>query len=249
MLSSTLSASILFLASSHLVNAAGYATREPQLPSCQGFDVLTNETRPLESRNLTISPGVVCNVPSSNFSTPCDVLSGGWPTLQNAVLFTNGSAVRDSYAVGYGLWNATGDSNALYGSNVVAVENQTVTFENGTAGDVIFIPTYRCVTGHVQGCPANISIADGTEVSACYPELTDRVVSFESVAGHFENISVVAGSRSINETTPQAAANLKQNPNNRPPYGLLSSGAFRLAGVGVTSALIAGVVWLGMWTM
>lgn len=81
------------------------------------------------------------------------------------------------------------------------------------------------MTGRVQGCPANISITNDTEVNACYPVLTDRVVSFESAPGHLENITVLAGSRAINETSVQAAANLKQNPNDHPPYGLLSSGA------------------------
>lgn len=114
---------------------------------------------------------------------------------------------------------------------------------------VIFTPTYRCVTGRIQGCPSNFSLANETEVSACYPELTDRGVSFESLNGHFENITVLAGTRSINETSVQAASNLKQNPNNRPPYGLLSSGAdagVRFAGVGLSSALTLLVVWLGV---
>jgi hypothetical protein len=114
---------------------------------------------------------------------------------------------------------------------------------------VIFTPTYRCITGRIQGCPANYSLANETEVSACYPELTNRSVSFESFAGHFENITVLAGSRSINETSVQAAANLKQNPSNRPPYGLLSSGAdagVRFIGVGLSSALALVVFWLGL---
>ena len=117
---------------------------------------------------------------------------------------------------------------------------------------VIFTPTYRCVTGRIQGCPSNFSLANATEISACYPELTGEVVSFESFSGHFENISVLAGSRSINETSVQAAANLKQNPNRRPPYGLASSGAdagARLAGVGVSSAMALVVVWLGIHTL
>lgn len=117
---------------------------------------------------------------------------------------------------------------------------------------VIFTPTYRCVTGRIQGCPFNFSLANATEISACYPELTGEVVSFESFSGHFENISVLAGSRSINETSVQAAANLKQNPNGRPPYGLASSGAdagARLAGVGVSSAMALVVFWLGVYTL
>lgn len=108
------------------------------------------------------------------------------------------------------------------------------------------------MTGRVQGCPANITITDGTEVNACYPVFTDRVVSFESVSGHYENITVLAGSRSINETSAQAAAILKQNPNNDPPYGLMSSGAGagpRVAETGVTSALAFVVVWLGVWVL
>jgi hypothetical protein len=105
------------------------------------------------------------------------------------------------------------------------------------------------VTGRIQGCPSNYSLANGTEVSACYPQLTDRSVPFESFPGHFENITLLAGSRSINETSAQAAANLKQNPNNHPPYGLLSSGAdagVRIAGVRMSSALALLVVWLGV---
>ncbi|KAG9669736.1 hypothetical protein KCU99_g6452, partial [Aureobasidium melanogenum] len=250
MLSTLLTSSILLLASSVLVDAAGYATRDPSFTSCQGFDVTSNETRPLESENLKISTGVVCNVSGSNFSTPCSVLSGGWPNLRSSITYTNGSRVSDSYAVEYGLWNATGDSKALYGSSIAAVENQTVTFESNTSGNVVFTPTYRCVIGRVQGCPANISITDDTEVNACYPVFTDRVVSFESVPGQFENITVLAGSRSINETSAEAAANLKQNPNDHPPYGFLSSGAGagpRLVGLGTTCTFVLGLVWMGFW--
>lgn len=117
---------------------------------------------------------------------------------------------------------------------------------------VVFTPTYRCVTGRIQGCPANFSLANETEISACYPELTGQVVSFESYTGHFENISVVAGSRSINETSVDAAANLKQNPNDRPPFGLSSSDGIagvRLSGVGISSALALVVVWLGLYVL
>lgn len=134
MLSNFLTSSTLLLASSVLVDAAGFATRDPSLPSCQTFGVTINETRPLESENLIISTGVICNVRGSNFSTPCSVLSGGWPEPRISITYTNGSRVYDSYAVGYALWNATGDSRALYGSGIGAVENQTVTFENNTSG-------------------------------------------------------------------------------------------------------------------
>lgn len=105
------------------------------------------------------------------------------------------------------------------------------------------------MTGRVQGCPANISITNDTEVNACYPVLTDRVVSFESAPGHLENITVLAGSRAINETSVQAAANLKQNPNDHPPYGLLSSGAGagpRSARLGIISICMLGLVWMGI---
>jgi hypothetical protein len=114
---------------------------------------------------------------------------------------------------------------------------------------VVFTPTFRCVTGRIQGCPSNYSLANETEISACYPQLTDRSVSFESFTGHFENLTLLAGSRFINETSAQAAANLKQNPNNHPPYGLLSSGAdagVRFAGVRISSALALLVVWLAV---
>jgi len=114
---------------------------------------------------------------------------------------------------------------------------------------VIFTPTYRCINGRVQGCSSNASIADGTEVNACYPELTDRVVPFESVPGKFENITVLAGSRSINETSSEVAAKLKQIPNNNPPFGLVSSGAnaaMELAGVGLTSVWVIATLWLGL---
>ncbi|KAK6006600.1 hypothetical protein QM012_007010 [Aureobasidium pullulans] len=252
MFSSLLTSSFLLLVSSALADAAGFATRDPTGPTCSGFGIILNKTTPLSSQDLIISTGVVCNVRDSNFSTPCNVLSGGWPTLQNVIMYMNGTRVSDSYAVGYALWNATGDSNALYGGDIAAVENQTVTFDNGTSGNVIFTPTYRCITGRVQGCSSNVSIVDGTEVNACYPEFTDRVVSFESAPGHFENITVLAGSRSINETSAQAAANLKQNPNEHPPYGLLSSGAGagpKMMGAGATIASVIVVTWLGMWIM
>lgn len=280
MLPSTLASSVLLLASSVMVNAAGYATREPQVPSCQDFETSSNDTRPMESRDVIISTGVVCNVDGSNYSTPCDVLSGGWLTLQSIYLDANNSVIRGDAtnigvqsALGWTVWNSTGDSKAFYSSQSVAAENQTITFDNGTSGDgelwcathadislsltlvfhlVVFTPTYRCVTGRIQGCPANFSLANETEISACYPELTGQVISFESFSGHFENISVVAGSRSINETSAEAAANLKQNPNNRPPYGLSSSDAIagvRLSGVGVSSALALVVVWLGIYVL
>lgn len=87
-------------------------------------------------------------------------------------------------------------------------------------------------------------------MNACYPVFTDRVVSFESVPGQFENITVLAGSRSINETSAEAAANLKQNPNDHPPYGFLSSGAGagpRLVGLGTTCTFVLGLVWMGFW--
>lgn len=134
MLSTLLTSSTLLLASSVLVDAAGFATRDPSFPSCQTFGITINDTRPLQSEDLIISTGVVCNVSGSNFSTPCSVLSGGWPNLQASITYTNGSKVRDSYAVGYALWNATGDSRALYASSIGAVENQTVTFNNNTSG-------------------------------------------------------------------------------------------------------------------
>jgi hypothetical protein len=74
-------------------------------------------------------------------------------------------------------------------------------------------------------------------------------VSFESFTGHFENLTLLAGSRSINETSAQAAANLKQNPNNNPPYGLLSDAVVRFAGVKISSALALLVVWLGVYVL
>lgn len=108
------------------------------------------------------------------------------------------------------------------------------------------------MTGRIQGCPANFSLANETEISACYPELTGQIVSFESFNGHFENISLVAGSRSINETSVEAAANLKQNPNNRPPYGLSSSDGIagvRMSGVRISTALALVVVWVGIYVL
>ena len=142
MLPSTPSSLILFLASITLVNAAGLATRDPQFPSCQLFLISSNDTVPLESQDLIISTGVVCNVNGSNFSTPCDVLSGGWPTLQSAYLYPNGSVIRGNAmtpglesTLGWALWNSTGDSKAYYSSRSVAVQNETVTFENGTSGN------------------------------------------------------------------------------------------------------------------
>lgn len=62
MLSTLLASSTLLLASSVLVDAAGFASRDPTFPSCQTFGTMINETRPLESEDLIISTGVVCNV-------------------------------------------------------------------------------------------------------------------------------------------------------------------------------------------
>lgn len=125
-----------------MVNAAGYATREPQVPSCQNFETSSNDTRPMESQDVIISTGVVCNVDGSNFSTSCDVLSGGWLTLQSIYLDADGSVIRGNAttiglqsALGWTLWNSTGDSEAFYSSRSVAAENQTTTFENGTSGN------------------------------------------------------------------------------------------------------------------
>jgi hypothetical protein len=139
MLSSTLSSSILLLASSVFVDAAGYATRDSQYPTCSGFDTSSNDTRPFPSRDFIISTGVVCNVNGSNFSTPCDVLSGGWPTLQNVFLGANGSVLasgstRLEDSLAWTIWNTTGDTNPYSFSRIVAVENETVTFDNGTSG-------------------------------------------------------------------------------------------------------------------
>jgi hypothetical protein len=140
--SSTVFLSVLSLASSILVDAAGYATRDPQYPSCSGFDTSDNNTRPLESQEFIISTGVVCNVNGSNSSTPCDVLSGGWPTLQNVFLYANESIIRSpavdyrtTTTLGWTIWNATGDQNPLYIQHILAVENQTVTFDKGISGD------------------------------------------------------------------------------------------------------------------
>jgi hypothetical protein len=143
MLSSAVLLSVLSLALSNLVDAAGYATREPQFPSCQGFEVSSNDTRPLESQDLIISTGVVCNVNGSNFSTPCDVLSGGWATLHSVFLEADGSLIRGnvlenntlSSTLGWTLWNATGNPNAIYSTQFIAIENQTITFNNGTSGN------------------------------------------------------------------------------------------------------------------
>lgn len=142
MLSSILPASILVLASSALVNAAGYATRKPQFPSCQDFDVISNDTRPIESPSAIISTGVICNVAGSNYSTPCDVLSGGWLTLQSVYLDADNSVIRGNAtnigvqsALGWTVWNSTGDSEAFYSNQILAAENQTTTFDNGTSGN------------------------------------------------------------------------------------------------------------------
>lgn len=142
MLSSTVASSVLLLASFVMVNAAGYATREPQVPSCQDFETISNNTRPMESQDVIISTGVVCNVQGSNYSTPCDVLSGGWLTLQSTYLDADGSVIRSNAssigvqsALGWSVWNSTGDSKAFYSSQSVAAENQTITFDNGTSGD------------------------------------------------------------------------------------------------------------------
>jgi hypothetical protein len=135
--------SVLSLALSNLVDGAGYATREPQFPSCQGFEVSSNDTRPLEFQDRIISTGVVCNVDGSNFSTPCDVLSGGWATLQSVFLEADGSLIRGnvpenntlSSTLGWTLWNATGNPNAIYSTQFIAIENQTITSKNGTSGN------------------------------------------------------------------------------------------------------------------
>jgi hypothetical protein len=140
--SSAILLSVLSLASFVLVDAAGYATRKPDFPSCSGFDVSFNDTRPLESQALIISTGVVCNVNRSNFSTPCDVLSGGWATLRGVFLEADGSLIRGyaenntlSTTLGWALWNATGNPNGLYSTQYIAIENQTITFDNGTSGN------------------------------------------------------------------------------------------------------------------
>ncbi|KAH0333463.1 hypothetical protein KCU81_g9858, partial [Aureobasidium melanogenum] len=216
-----------------LVDAAGYADRDPQTPSCQGFDVISNGTQPLPSQNLIISTGVVCDQSPGNF-TPCEVLNGSFPTTYDIIMYPNGSRVPDDYAVGYGLCNATGDFGTLWGEGYRAVENQTVTFKNGTSGYVIYTPVYRCIIGRVQGCPFAASIANDTKVSACYPENTDRSVSIETAPGHVRNIPILAGSRSINETSAELAAKLTQIPNNDPPHGGPSVGA----GTGLSSARI-----------
>ncbi|KEQ74127.1 hypothetical protein M436DRAFT_81530 [Aureobasidium namibiae CBS 147.97] len=242
-----------------LVNAAGYATRGSRHPSCSGFETNSNTTVPLPSQDIVISTGVVCNVNGSNFSTPCNVVSGGWPTLQNVYMTANGSVISSGVttpdihvedSLGWTIWNSTGDTRLYTPTVLVAVENETITFDTGTSGNVVFTPTYRCVTGRIQGCPANYTLINKTEISACYPELTDRIVSFESFPGHFENITIATGSRSINESSVHAATNLKQNPNGKPPYSLLSSGAdagAKLAGIGVSSALAVVVIWLGVY--
>ena len=139
MLSSTLSSSILLLASSVLVDAAGYATRDSQYPTCSGFDTIFNDTRPFPSQDFIISTGVVCDVNGSNFSTPCDVLSGGWPTLQNVFLSANGSVLTSGItrledSLAWTIWNTTGDTNPYSFSRIVSVENKTVTFDTGTSG-------------------------------------------------------------------------------------------------------------------
>lgn len=108
------------------------------------------------------------------------------------------------------------------------------------------------MTGRIQGCASNFTLANDTEISACYPELRDRSDTIQSLPGYFHNITVVAGSRSINETSAQTAANLKQNPNNRPPYNLSSSRAdagVRFAGIGLSSALALVVFWLGVYVL
>ncbi|KAG9675086.1 hypothetical protein KCU99_g3183, partial [Aureobasidium melanogenum] len=247
MLPASLVTYIFFLASGPLVEAAGYATNDPQEPSCQGFDVISNDTQPLPSQNLIISTGVVC----TNASTSCEVLSGSFPTLEDVIMYTNGSRVHDDYAIGYGLWNATGDYNTLWDNAVAAVRNQTVTFESGTSGYVMFTPTYRCVKGRVQGCPSTISIDNGTEVNACYPEL-DGVVSFEISPGYFKNITALSGSRFINETSAEVAAALKQIPNNLPPYGGAPIGAgpgLSSARIGTKGALMVTVIWVRFWLL
>jgi len=144
MLSSLITSSILFLASSSLIDAAGYATREARHPSCSGFETSSNDTVPLPSRDIIISTGVVCNVNGSNFSTPCDVVSGGWPTLQNVYMTANGSAISsgvtspDIYledSLGWTIWNSTGDTRLYTPTVLVAVENETNTFDTGTSGN------------------------------------------------------------------------------------------------------------------
>lgn len=125
---------IISLASVVLVDAAGYATRDSQLPSCQGFDVFSNETQPFLSQDLIISTGVVCNDGKTNISTPCEVLSGSFPYVGHVTNYINGTEIPDDYAIAYGIWNATGDRSLVGGPRIYAIENQTVTFENGTSG-------------------------------------------------------------------------------------------------------------------
>lgn len=62
--------------------------------------------------------------------------------MRSAFLDANGSRILSNathpsvtYALGWTVWNVTGDSKAFYGGSIVAVENQTVTFDNGTSGD------------------------------------------------------------------------------------------------------------------
>ncbi|KEQ90264.1 hypothetical protein AUEXF2481DRAFT_84079 [Aureobasidium subglaciale EXF-2481] len=230
-------------------NAAGYATRDPTTPVCSGFTTLTNTSHVSYSdANRVISSGVVCN--TSNVSTSCSVLSGGWSELYNYVSFANGTQITDQrYAVGWTMWNSTGDSRAVYDTaGYGAMENETVTFDQGTSGWVVFTPEYRCINGLIRNCPANFTLANDTEVRVCYPMFTDRSVAFESTTGHFENISIIAGQRFINETSVSAATQLKENPNNRPPYGLSSGDAAKMF-IGFGGVLGLVVFWVGTFAL
>ncbi|KAI5240622.1 hypothetical protein E4T42_08327 [Aureobasidium subglaciale] len=225
-------------------NATGYATRDPTTPVCSGFTTLTNTSHVFYSdANRVISSGVVCN--ASNVSTSCSVLSGGWSELYNHVSFANGTQITDQrYAVGWTVWNSTGDSRAVYNTaGYGAMENETVTFDQGTSGWVVFTPEYRCINGLIRNCPAKFTLANDTEVRVCYPMFTDRSVAFESTTGHFENISIIAGERFINETSVSAATQSKENPNNRPPYGLSSGDAAKMF-IGFGGVLGLVVFWV-----
>lgn len=146
--------------------AQGLATQAPRIPSCTGFALSSNDTRIVALMSEPISTGVACDNSTNSITDPtCQVQSGAWLMLYNVAYLQNGSQyVGSTYQAGYGIWNATGDSEPLYGvgGRVFAVDNQTTTVSPGSSG-------YSKSFDQARGSGLTTTHADFSCESSCVP--------------------------------------------------------------------------------
>lgn len=224
---------------------------------CRSFNQTGNYTNTYtDEYTHCISPGFSCNATTAESvggnGSVCAIQYGGFFEQSRITNLTSAydKTYNDTDYVYGGIFTVPAGDSAAYtiynitGAYTVsvrhfgAVANDTIYLAPGISGYIAFGPSYRCISGRLDDCPADFDL-NGTYVEVCEPDYTSGVADGIDGYGVYAGISYVVP---VNETY---AASLDDNPNATPPYGLLTGDA-GVVEVGRTAMLIAGMAVLAV---